>query len=124
MFCSAKSDTPGPLRTVVNAAADTLSRILHRMGRDRVEIQAKHMAAVIPVAKSIFEMLRAPEPPRDCGGPKVKQVNRELAAEEASLSAEFTKMRAKLVADFGPRFAKADAEDDADLLNFGKSGSK
>lgn len=46
-------------------------------------------------------------------GPRERQVRAEFDAEEAKLRSAFTEARARLVADFGPRFTEAHAEDEA-----------
>jgi hypothetical protein len=102
----------GPFRVVADAIANAISRGVDHLTRPKTDPALQFLASVLPVVPSIVSALR-PLPPLDLDGPKVKQVRREFEAEEAHLKALFAEKRARLVADFGPRFDEAHAADDA-----------
>jgi hypothetical protein len=96
-------------RVVADAIANAISRGVDHLTRPKADPKLQLLAGLVPM---ILDTLRPPRP-LDLDGPKVKQVRREFAAEEAHLQALFAEKRARLVADFGPRFDEAQAADDA-----------
>jgi hypothetical protein len=119
-----QSENHGPLRLIADAAADAICRVLGRAGRDQSPLQAEKILTLVPMVKTVVDLFRPPQPPADIRGPKLRQVEREFTAEEASLKADFEKARARLLAEFGPRFNQARADDDESLFDFDYPVSK
>ena len=101
--------------------AEQIFTVIHR-GIDHL-MQPEHdpmlgfINGIAPTLPSIMQSLKTllyRPMSVDADGPNVKQVRRELAAEEARLETEHAEKRARLVAEFGPRFDKAQRMDDLD----------
>jgi hypothetical protein len=97
----------GPLGVV----ADAIARGIDRLIEPKPDPTLQFVTGALPLVPALLQALK-PSTPVDLDGPKVKQVRREFAAEEARLQAVFAESRARLVADFGPRFDQARAADE------------
>ena len=96
---------------IADAIADAITRGVDHLTRPRTDPALHFITNVLPHVRSIVDAFRPPVPV-DNDGPKVKQVKRELNAEEAHLRALFAEKHACLIADFGPRIEAARAADD------------
>lgn len=101
----------GPVGVVADALADGIARAVDRLTRPKTDPALDFVTNVLPMVPTLIQALK-PCAPLDLDGPKVKQVRREFAAEEAHLQAAFAEKRARLVAEFGPRFDEARASDE------------
>jgi hypothetical protein len=97
--------------TVIHRGVDHLIRPERDSFLDFFDGIGPHLPSII---ESLSKVMRPPIP-MDTDGPNVKQVRQELRAEEAHLDAEHAEKRARLVAEFGPRFDKAQRIDNLDL---------
>jgi hypothetical protein len=95
---------PGPFSVIADAIA-------HRLTVPKADPMLQFITGALPALPALLQALKPPTP-IDLDGPKVKQVQREYAAEEAHLRASFAEARARLVADFGPRLDQARAADE------------
>ena len=95
---------------IADAIADAINRGVDHLTRPKNEPTLQFLTTVLPMVPTIVQALRPPIPV-DNDGPKVQQVKRELAAEEAHLRALFAERHARLIADFVPRFQAAQATD-------------
>jgi hypothetical protein len=105
-----------PLRIVADAAANGIARVIERWTEPKPDPVTRFFTAASIALPSILQLLK-PLQPVDVDGPRVRQVRRKLASEEARLVAEHAERRARLIADFGPRFNDAQAEDDEVALS-------
>ena len=95
---------------IADAIADAITRCVDHLTRPKKDPALQFLTTVLPMVPSIVQALKPPVPVDD-DGPKVQQVKRELAAEEAHLRALFAERHARLIADFLPRFQAAHAAD-------------
>jgi hypothetical protein len=93
------------------ALADAISRGADYLTRPRTDPTLSFLSTVLPLVPTMVEAVKS-SLPTDLDGPKVKQVRRELAAEEAHLKALFAEQQARLVVEFGPRLEEARLADD------------
>lgn len=101
----------GPLGIIADSIAHGIARGVDRLVGPKSDPMLDFATNVLPLVPTLIQALK-PCAPLDLDGPMVKQVQREFAAEEARLHAEYAEKRAALVADFGPRFIEAGASDD------------
>jgi hypothetical protein len=94
------------------AVADAISRGVGYLTRPRTDPTLSFLSTVLPLVPTMVEAVKSLLPV-DLDGPKVKQVRRELAAEEAHIKALFAEQHARLVAEFGPRLDEARSADEA-----------
>jgi hypothetical protein len=104
---------PGPIRVVVDSVAGAIARLCMKVAAPERDALGDFMTNVLPLLPSVLQVLK-PSAPVDLDGPKVQQIKRELAAEEAHLTAVHAEKLARLVADFGPKFDAARAADETD----------
>jgi hypothetical protein len=93
------------------AVADAISRGVDYLTRPRQDATLSFLSTVVPLLPTMVEAVKA-SLPADLDGPKVKQVRRELAAEEAHLKTLFAEQQARLVVEFGPRLEEARLADE------------
>jgi hypothetical protein len=96
---------------IADAVADAIHSGVDYLTRPKTDPALQFLTTVLPMVPGIVQALKPPVPV-DNDGPTVQQVKRELAAEEAHLRALFAERRARLLADFVPRFEAARAADD------------
>lgn len=99
-------------RGALGVVADAVARGVDRLTQPKEDPTLQFIMSALPMVPTLLQALK-PCAPLDLDGPKVKQVRREFNAEEAHLAAEFAAKRARLVADFGPRFDEARTTDEA-----------
>jgi hypothetical protein len=102
-----------PLHVVGHALAHGVARLIERWTEPKPDPIARFFSSASIALPAITQLLKPPVP-LDVDGRNVKQIRRELAAEEARLDAEHAEKRARLIADFGPKFLEAfEADDEA-----------
>jgi hypothetical protein len=100
-----------PLHVVGHALAHGVARVIERWTDPKPDQIARFFSSASIALPAITQLLK-PAVPVDIDGRNVRQVRRELAAEEARLDAEHAEKRARLIADFGPKFLQAYEADD------------
>ena len=104
---------PNPLHIVGHALAHGVARAIERWMEPKTDPFDRFLSTASIVLPAITQLLK-PATPLDVDGRNVRQIRRELAAEEARLDAEHAEKRARLIADFGPKLLEAfEADDEA-----------
>jgi len=102
----------GPIGVVADSVAGAIARAFARIGAPKRDAALDFLLGVLPNIPTLIQVLK-PSVPVDLDGPAVQQVKRELAAQEAHLAAVTAEKRARLIADFGPKFDAAQNLDNA-----------
>jgi hypothetical protein len=115
MVQKVSEDNHNTARVIVDSISSVAHRALDHLLSPQTDPMIEFLTGFVPMIPMLIQTFK-PQQPVDSSGPRLKQLQREIAAEDARLSAEHAAKRARMIAKFGPRLDRAselDAEEAA-----------